>query len=248
MIDDLVTKGCTEPYRMFTSRAEHRLLLRQDTADSRLTPLGAAWGLASSDRVERFEARQLALDTTRTALANTSVPPDAVNGYLESVGTTPIAEPTRIARLALRPEVDLRDLIEAAHQNETKGDVSQLVFESPGLDDTLETLQTEMRYASYVEREEALVEQMRGLERWRVPEAFDYGAVGAITLEAREKLGRIRPDTLGQASRISGVNPADVQALMVLLKRYRVSSGDGATPGVPSEPSSHPLPEGEGIS
>ncbi|GAB5537396.1 MAG: tRNA uridine-5-carboxymethylaminomethyl(34) synthesis enzyme MnmG [Rubricoccaceae bacterium] len=222
LIDDLVAKGTDEPYRMFTSRAEHRLLLRQDTADRRLTPLGAEWGLASQERVDRFEARQFALDTTRVALAKTSVSPEAVNGYLESVGTTPVSEPTRIGRLALRPQVDLRVLLAAARQLD-------LVVESPGMDGTVETLQIEMRYAGYVEREEALVEQMRSLERWRVPEAFDYDAVGAITLEAREKLSRIRPDTLGQASRISGVSPADVQALMVLLKRYRVGAGDGVS-------------------
>ena len=224
LIDDLVAKGTDEPYRMFTSRAEHRLLLRQDTADRRLTPLGASWGLASAERVARFEARQLALDRTRDELAKTSLPPDAINGYLESVGTTPITEPTRVRRLALRPEVDLSDLLAAAHQLD-------LVTESPGLDGTVETLQTEFRYAGYVEREEALVEQMRSLERWRVPPAFDFAAVGAISHEAREKLARIRPDTLGQASRVSGVSPSDIQALMVLLKRWRASaslSDDGA--------------------
>jgi len=260
LIDDLVAKGTDEPYRMFTSRAEHRLLLRQDTADRRLTPLGAEWGLASRARVERFEARQLALDTTRDALAKTSLSPNAVNSYLESVGTTPISEPTRIGRLALRPQVDLRDLLNAVRQLDPQVGVSELVTESPGLDDTVETLQTEMRYAGYVEREEALVEQMRSLERWRVPEAFEYEAVGAITLEAREKLSRIRPDTLGQASRISGVSPSDIQALMVLLKRYRVGSGDGAVSAEDSAragdshlvasseslPTSSPLPEGEG--
>ncbi|MEO0560425.1 MAG: tRNA uridine-5-carboxymethylaminomethyl(34) synthesis enzyme MnmG, partial [Bacteroidota bacterium] len=230
LIDDLVAKGTDEPYRMFTSRAEHRLLLRQDTADRRLTPLGAEWGLATRERIERFEARQAALDATRDALAKTSLAPEVINGYLESVGTTPISEPTRIGRLALRPQVNLSDLLTAARQLD-------LAVESPGLDDTLETLQTEMRYVGYVGREEALVAQMQSLERWRVPEGFDYEAVGAITLEAREKLSRIRPDTLGQASRISGVSPADVQALMVLLKRHRVgtsesvanSTGDGAS-------------------
>ena len=231
LIDDLVAKGTDEPYRMFTSRAEHRLLLRQDTADRRLTPLGASWGLATPERVARFDARQRALDRTRRALTSTSLPPDAVNGYLDAVGTTPLAEPTRIQRLALRPEVELADLLAAAGRLD-------LVTESPGLDGTVETLQTEFRYAGYVEREEALVEQMRSLERWRVPDAFDFAAVGAISHEAREKLSRIRPDTLGQASRISGVSPSDVQALMVLLKRHRVSArsapaGDGA--GAPAE-------------
>ena len=225
LIDDLVAKGTDEPYRMFTSRAEHRLLLRQDTADRRLTPVGASWGLATPERVARFDARQHALDRTRRELTSTSLPPDAVNGYLESVGTSPLSHPTRIQRLALRPEVELADLLAAAGRLD-------LVTESPGLDGTVETLQTEFRYAGYVEREEALVEQMRSLERWRVPDAFDFAAVGAISHEAREKLARIRPDTLGQASRISGVSPSDIQALMVLLKRHRVSAGaPDARPG-----------------
>ena len=147
--------------------------------------------------------------------------PDAVNGYLDRVGTSPISEPTRLARLVLRPEVDLADLLAATGQQD-------LVVPGPGMERTAELASIELRYAGYVEREQALVEQMRSLERWRVPDGFDYAAVTAITHEAREKLSRIRPDTLGQASRISGVSPADVQALMVLLKRHRQPSGDGA--------------------
>ena len=154
-------------------------------------------------------------------MESTNATPDSVNGYLESVGTTPISEPTRLAKLALRPQVDLADLLAATgHRG--------LVVAGPGLERTEELAAVELRYAGYVEREQDLVAQMRSLERWRVPTGFDYGAVGAITHEAREKLSRIRPDTLGQASRISGVSPADVQALMVLLKRHRAGSGDGA--------------------
>ena len=152
--------------------------------------------------------------------------PDAVNGYLESVGTTPITTPTRLAQLALRPQVDLAAMLEATGQRD-------LVVPGPGMERTAELAAVELRYAGYVERERELVEQMRSLERWRVPSAFDYTAVTAITHEAREKLARIRPDTLGQASRISGVSPADVQALMVLLKRHRQPSGDGAAAGAP---------------
>lgn len=222
LIDDLVAKGTDEPYRMFTSRAEHRLLLRQDTADRRLTRLSRDLGLASAERVDRLEQKEAALTQTLDALASTNAEPDAVNSYLERVGTSPITEPTRLAKLALRPEVDLQDLLDATDQWE-------IVVPGPGMERTAELASVELRYAGYVERERDLVEQMRSLERYRVPEAFDYDAVTAITKEAREKLGRIRPDTLGQASRISGVSPADVQALMVLLKRYRTSaSGDGA--------------------
>ena len=214
LVDDLVAKGTDEPYRMFTSRAEHRLLLRQDTADRRLTRLGHGLGLASAERVRRLEHKEDALARTLAALGATNAEPDAVNGYLESVGTSPVTTPTRLDRLALRPEVDLAEMLAATGQ-------SDLVVPGPGMERTAELASVELRYAGYVEREHALVEQMRGLERWRVPPAFDYAAVTAISHEARQKLAKVRPDTLGQASRVSGVRPSDVQALMVLLKRHR---------------------------
>ena len=214
LVDDLVAKGTDEPYRMFTSRAEHRLLLRQDTADRRLTRLGRDLGLADAERVRRLEHKEDALARTLDALRTTNATPEAVNGYLEQIGTAPIDRPTRLAKLALRPEVDLSDLLAATGQ-------SALVVPGPGLERTDELATVELRYAGYVEREHAVVEQMQSLERWRVPAAFDYAAVTAISHEARQKLARIQPDTLGQASRISGVRPSDVQALMVLLKRHR---------------------------
>ena len=221
LIDDLVAKGTDEPYRMFTSRAEHRLLLRQDTADRRLTRLGHDLGLASAERLARLEQKEDALARTLAALQATNATPEAVNGYLDAVGTAPLSEPTRLAKLALRPQVDLAAMLDATGQRD-------LVVPGPGMERTAELAAIEIRYAGYVEREQALVEQMRSLERWRIPPDFDMAAVTAISHEARQKLARIRPDTLGQASRISGVSPADVQALMVLLKRYRTPSGDGA--------------------
>jgi tRNA uridine 5-carboxymethylaminomethyl modification enzyme len=147
----------------------------------------------------------------------------AVNGYLASVGTASIERPTRLDRLALRPEVTLPDLLTAV-------DLPDLIVDGPGLERTAELASIELRYAGYLEREQSLVEQMRGLERARIPTDFAFEGVTAITMEAREKLTRIRPETLGQASRISGVSPADVQALMVLLKRRRSApaGGDGA--------------------
>ena len=225
LVDDLVAKGTDEPYRMFTSRAEHRLLLRQDTADRRLTRLGYDLGLASAERLRRLEQKEDALARTLDALGSTNAEPDAANGYLERVGTSPIDRPARLAKLALRPEVDLADLLAATGQG-------GVVVPGPGLERTAELAQIELRYAGYVERERALVAEMRSLERWRVPPDFDYDAVRAISLEAREKLGRIRPDTLGQASRVSGVSPADVQALMVLLKGRRVPAGTATAPPV----------------
>jgi tRNA uridine 5-carboxymethylaminomethyl modification enzyme len=215
LIDDLVSKGTDEPYRMFTSRAEHRMILRQDNADARLTPLGQQLGLASAERVARMEQRREALAQTIEQVRATALSPNAVNAYLESVGTAPIDQPKRAAELALRPQVDLGDLLRAADA------FDQLVADAPGLEPIVLAAEIELKYAGYVEREEENVAKMRSLEALRIPDEFAYAGVNAITMEAREKLARIRPQTLGQASRISGVSPSDVQALMVLLRRPR---------------------------
>ena len=164
--------------------------------------------------MRRLDHKEDALARTLEALGAVNAEPDAVNGYLERVGSSPIAAPTRLGRLALRPEVDLAEMLAATGQ-------ADLVVPGPGMERTAELASVELRYAGYLEREHALAEQMRGLERWRVPAGFDYAAVTAISHEARQKLARIRPDTLGQASRVSGVRPSDVQALMVLFKRSR---------------------------
>jgi tRNA uridine 5-carboxymethylaminomethyl modification enzyme len=215
LIDDLVAKGTEEPYRMFTSRAEHRLLLRQDNADQRLTRLGHDLGLASGARLARARARWDAIARTVAALEATAVPPDAANGYLESVGTAPITEPTRLARLVLRPEVELSALLAACGRRD-------LVASGEPMDRVAEVAEVELKYAGYVERERQQVAQMERMEALALPEDTDYDAIRAITLEAREKLGRIRPGTIGQASRISGVSPADVSALLVLARGNRV--------------------------
>ncbi|MEM6782720.1 MAG: FAD-dependent oxidoreductase, partial [Bacteroidota bacterium] len=225
LIDDLVAKGTDEPYRMFTSRAEYRLLLRQDNADLRLTQLGHDLGLATPERLARMRAKEAALAQTIAAIENESVKSTEVNGYLEAIGSTPVGQGLKLGKLALRPEVDLAALLDATGRR-------HLATEGPGLESTLEQAATALRYAGYLEREQAQVAKMQQLERYRVPEGFDFEGVGAITMEAREKLAKIRPETLGQASRISGVSPADISALMVLLKRSRASadvpSGDGA--------------------
>src|SRR5690606_29077332 len=185
LIDDLVAKGTDEPYRMFTSRAEHRLLLRQDTADRRLTRLGHDLGLATAERLGRLEAKEAALEATLARLRETAVSPEAVNGYLESVGTAPVTEATRLARLVLRPEVRLSDLLDAVGMRD-------LVVPAPGMEPTEELAEVELKYEGYLAREHELVEKMQGLERYRVPPDFDYHAVRAITMEAREKLSKIR--------------------------------------------------------
>lgn len=214
LIDDLVAKGTDEPYRMFTSRAEHRILLRQDNADQRLTPRGHALGLATRERLDRMEAKRAAIDATREALEATAVAPDAVNGYLASVGTTPISEPVRLNTLTLRPQVTLADLLGATGQR-------HLVTPAPGLERTETLVEIELKYAGYLDREQELADKMARVEAVRIPAGFDFHAVTNITMEAREKLSRIQPENLGQASRISGVSPSDVQVLMVMLKRYQ---------------------------
>ena len=202
LIDDLVAKGTEEPYRMFTSRAEHRILLRQDNADLRLTALGHDLGLATRARYERMMAKKEAIARTRQSIENKNVKPDQVNGYLEHV-----------AKLALRPEVDLEALL--AHAGLT----DELVVPAPGMEKTERLVEIDLKYAGYVERQEELVRKMKQLEAWTLPPDIDYSGIATITMEAREKLDKIQPETLGQASRISGVSPADLSVLMVLLKK-----------------------------
>lgn len=215
LIDDLVAKGTDEPYRMFTSRAEHRILLRQDNADRRLTELGYALGLATSERLARFRSKSEAVGATTRAVEERAVSPNDVNGYLESVGTSPISEPTRIARLVARPEVTLSDMLDHLSLRE------EIVVAIQGLERVEDLVEIDLKYAGYLEREQELAAKMDQLESWPIPTSFDYEQVSNITIEARQKLGRIRPDNLGQASRISGVSPADVSVLMVLLKKNR---------------------------
>ncbi len=228
LIDDLVAKGTEEPYRMFTSRAEHRLLLRQDNADSRLTPLGYQIGLASFQRLRRMEARWDAVAATRSGLEERAVEPERVNPYLRRIGTAPISHPSRLAKLIARPEVKLRSLLEAAG-------ASDVVVESPGMEETAATVETELKYAGYIEREHQAVRRMERVENEVLPEDLAYRRLTSLSTEARQKLERIRPQTLGQASRISGVSPADIAALMVLLRGRRLPGGADGQRGVSHE-------------
>lgn len=226
LIDDLVAKGTDEPYRMFTSRAEHRMLLRQDNADFRLTELGHQLGIVSDARYRRMTDRRDAIDRVRTFVNGHNAPPDRVNDYLRAQGTAEIKRPERLAKVALRPEVTLADLLDASghrdalwaeQRGQPTSDDGTAAREENAL---LQFVETELKYAGYLDREMELVEKMAQLERWSVPGDFDYESINNITMEAREKLSRIRPDNLGQASRISGVSPSDISVLMVLLKKY----------------------------
>jgi tRNA uridine 5-carboxymethylaminomethyl modification enzyme len=213
LIDDLVAKGTDEPYRMFTSRAEHRILLRQDNADVRLTELGYEIGLATRDRFDRMLAKREAVETTLSRLKKTTVSPSRVNGFLESIGSSPVSEGTQLGKLVLRPEVQLESLLEAT------GLLEEVVVKAPGMESTTTIAEVELKYAGYVTREHETVSRMERLESVPIPEAFDYRGVRNISMEAREKLAKIRPENVGQASRISGVSPADISVLLVLLKR-----------------------------
>jgi tRNA uridine 5-carboxymethylaminomethyl modification enzyme len=216
LIDDLVAKGTDEPYRMFTSRAEHRILLRQDNADLRLTELGYRLGLASRERYERMQAKETAIEKTREAMADTRLAPEDVNGYLESVGTATIGEPDSILQLSKRPQVDAEALIEHA------GLWSEVVTDAPGMLSAPRLVEIDLKYEGYLDRQRQMVEKMEEKERWPIPDGFDYHELDNISKEAREKLSKVEPDNLGQASRVSGVRASDVSVLMVLLKNSGV--------------------------
>jgi tRNA uridine 5-carboxymethylaminomethyl modification enzyme len=215
LIDDLVAKGTDEPYRMFTSRAEHRMMLRQDNADERLTEIGHGVGLVSEERLRRMEQRQTARQQLLDAVRNTSITPEEVNPFLQTLESAPVKQTDRIAKVALRPEVSLGELLRSTG-------TQYLIPEIEGLERVEEMVEIDLKYEGYVERERGLIEKMEQLESMPLPNELDYQAIQNITMEAREKLGRIRPENLGQASRISGVSPSDVSVLMVMVKSGRM--------------------------
>lgn len=211
LIDDLINKGTDEPYRMFTSRAEFRTLLRQDNADLRLTQLGYDIGLASQERLSLMKAKQQSVERIKQILAEFPVEPSAANTYLEEKNDTPLSERTRALKLLLRPGISLKEMNQNIPELATAlGEVDTLA---------LEQAEIQVKYDVYIEKEKELVKKMATLEDLRIPEQFNYDKLTALSAEARQKLNKIRPGTLGQASRISGVNPSDVQILMVYMGR-----------------------------
>ncbi|MGN0668852.1 MAG: tRNA uridine-5-carboxymethylaminomethyl(34) synthesis enzyme MnmG [Angelakisella sp.] len=208
LIDDLVTKGCQDPYRMMTSRSEYRLLLRQDNADARLMPQGYALGLIPEERYRQFLAQQQQKEQEKQRLAALSIPPGAaVNAYLESVGSTPLTQPVRAAELLRRPQVSYAGL-------------APFDPDRPALHPhAVEQAEIELKYEGYLKKQEAQVREMRRLEAMPIPPDFDYAAQRGLRLEAIEKLQKIRPANIGQASRISGVSPADISVLVILLRQ-----------------------------
>ncbi len=214
LIDDLVTKGVDEPYRMFTSRAEYRILLRQDNADRRLTPLGRRVGLVSDERWAAFEASEGRIEAIRACLDEMTVAPEEVNGYLAAVGESPIGQRKRLSELLLRTGVSVDGLAEAlpAFGARLRGEIG-------AVREDVRAVEIGVKYAGYIERERLVAEKIRRLEGIRIPEGFDFGSLGSLSIEARQKLMRIRPLTIAQASRIPGVSPADINVLLVYFGR-----------------------------
>ena len=207
LIDDLITKGVDEPYRMFTSRAEYRILLRQDNADQRLTPLGYKIGLASRERYEACEAKYKAVEELEAFCNSHNLRADKVNAYLESKGSAPLTESKKIADVAARPEVTLAEL---------------LTFVPRGTEfspEVIESVEINIRYKGYIERERSNAEKISHLENLRIPEGFDFSKVEGLSIECRQKLARYKPDTIARASRISGVSPSDISVLLVYFGR-----------------------------
>lgn len=214
LIDDLVTKGVDEPYRMFTSRAEYRILLRQDNADMRLTPYAQKYGLASPKRTERLEQKKKEIGLIEDFCQNFPVKAAKINPFLESVGTTPLAGGTRIFDLINRPQLSLASL--SSEIKEFKKLLDSITEEK---EETMEAAEIEMKYHGYIARERALAEKMQRLEDIRIANHFNYEKITQLSTEARQKLSAIKPETLAQASRIPGVSPSDISVLLVLLGR-----------------------------
>jgi tRNA uridine 5-carboxymethylaminomethyl modification enzyme len=211
LIDDLINKGTDEPYRMFTSRAEFRTLLRQDNADLRLTEMSYRLGLASQERMDRVRTKKENLEAAQVILKELTLDPEEINGLLESVQSAPIVAKQKAAQILLRPNIGLPDMI---------GAVPKLQLVLSRFDrETIEQVEIQTKYETYLEKERELVNKMSQLEDQMIPDNFNYEKLSSLSNEARQKFTKIRPRTLGQASRISGVNPSDVQILMVFMGR-----------------------------
>ena len=211
LIDDLISKGTNEPYRMFTSRAEFRTLLRQDNADLRLTELSHKLGFASADRLRKVEEKTNEVANIKTILSNQTIIPEEVNDFLTSIDSMVITEKQKASKLLLRPNISLGQVIDNCAELKEK-----LIDKEV---DHLEQAEIQIKYERYIEKEKEIVDRMLTLENKMIPDNFDYDKLSALSIEALQKFKKIRPLTIGQASRISGVNPSDIQILMVFIGR-----------------------------
>lgn len=225
LIDDLVTKGVDEPYRMFTSRAEYRILLRQDNADTRLTPYAEKLGLATEERLERYRRKEKTIEELIEYSRNRNIAPKEVNSLLEERGSQPLCHGVKLSELIARPEIRLSDTLKTlddfAKITEDHFPKEELEKESKLLDlaETLEETEILIKYDGYITRERALADKIQRLENIKIRGRFDYSTLSSLSTEARQKLTNIDPETLAQASRIPGVSPSDISVLLVLLGR-----------------------------
>ncbi|MGC6490820.1 MAG: tRNA uridine-5-carboxymethylaminomethyl(34) synthesis enzyme MnmG [Flavobacteriales bacterium] len=210
LIDDLVTKGTDEPYRMFTSRAEYRILLRQDNADLRLTPIGKKIGLVKDERLKKLDMKISEVEKGLNIFNTQSISPDEVNPILSNNNSSEIKQKTKLFKLLSRPQIKLEDLQTIDMVLEKTSSISQ---------EALEQAEIQIKYNGYIERERETVMKTNKLEGIRIPQRFDYGKIHAISSESREKLNKVKPETIGQASRISGVTPSDINVLLVYMGR-----------------------------
>ncbi|MFR9648869.1 MAG: tRNA uridine-5-carboxymethylaminomethyl(34) synthesis enzyme MnmG [Rikenellaceae bacterium] len=213
LIDDLVTKGVDEPYRMFTSRAEYRILLRQDNADIRLTPKGIELGLICEQRAAEFREKITAVDKLYAYLRDLSVKADDINAYLESVGSDPLKQGRKAQDVLMRNGVTITGLASSIAR------LSKFIAKEEFSTEVIEQVEIQIKYKGYIERERQIAEKLSRLEGISIPDSFDFTQMNSLTIEARQKLTRIRPRTIGQASRIPGVSPADISVLIVKFGR-----------------------------
>ena len=215
LIDDLVTKGVDEPYRMFTSRAEYRILLRQDDADMRLTPRAYSIGLASEERYLLMESKRCQRDELVEFIRNYSLKPSLINEALESLGTTPLKQGVKLHDLILRPQLTIAML--APHIDALARQIERI--EPDRREEIIEAAEIMLKYQGYIEREKMVADKIRRLEDLKIADRFNYSEIKALSTEARQKLEKIRPETVAQASRIPGISPSDINILLLLMGR-----------------------------
>ena len=212
LIDDLINKGTEEPYRMFTSRAEHRILLRQDNADLRLTELGRKIGLVENERYERFRMKKEEIDKLYDLISDYTVRPETMDPMLNEKSTAPLSQPVKAKSLIPRPQIHIQDLLNA------DGVLQKKVNEITSNRYVIEQVEIQIKYDGYIKREFEMVEEINQKEHAKIPERIDYDKIKSLSAEGKSKLEKIKPETIGQASRISGVSASDVAVLMVYLK------------------------------
>jgi tRNA uridine 5-carboxymethylaminomethyl modification enzyme len=214
LIDDLVTKGIDEPYRMFTARAEYRILLRQDNADERLTRKGFEIGLAARERVDKLEQKEKLVEKLINLLEEKSIGPDSINNLLDEAGTSKVRQKVKAISIALRPQISIKMLM-----NKVAGKEMNEIAETGMLEEVVESAEIKIKYEGYIHRERIIAEKIQRLDKVKIPEDISYAELLSISTEGRQKLAKIKPENIGQAGRISGVSPSDVNILLMYLGR-----------------------------